>query len=71
MCIVYHGKEEKVDRNRFNEVRYYFGVDLTSYLFINATFKASFRAQLYKFLHQILLIIILRQKVQDQLFSIK
>ena len=42
VCIVCHGKEEKVDRNRFYEARYYFGVDLTSYQYINATFRSKF-----------------------------
>ena len=42
VCFVCHGKEEKVDRNRSYEVRYYFGVDLTSYQYINATFRSKF-----------------------------
>ena len=41
-------KKKKLTEITFGEVKYYFSVDLTSYLYIDAS-KASFRAHLQVF----------------------
>ena len=48
MCIACRDKKKKLTEITFGEGKYYFGVDLTSYLYINAS-KASFRAHLQVF----------------------